>query len=130
VLSSPTLDTQGFVYAGSQSEQIYKLSTDDGSEQWSKATGRRAPLLTAPTLSDNGKLYAGANGLISISADGTVEDLSNLDILTSPLLVDGAVYTTTESGYFVRLDLDLGSLADSAWPIQHGNSQRTGYLSP
>ena len=130
VSSSPTLDAQGSAYIGAHNEQIYRLDTADGAKQWASSTGRRAPILTPPTIGEDGKLYSGANGLIAITSDGDVSSLSDIDVLTSPLIGNGAVYVRTESGHLVRLDLDLSSVADSDWPIQHGNPRRTGYLAP
>lgn len=129
-VGSPTLDAQGGVYVGLLNDQIARLSATDGARIWAKSTERKAPLLAAPTLSSDGKFYAGANGLISFTADGTVEVISQLDVLTSPLIGADMALASTERGALINLDFDLGELGASDWPIQHGNAQRTNYLKP
>lgn len=128
--TSPTLDDDNGIYVGLINDRIARVDATDGSQVWTESTRRHAPLLAAPTLSSDGKFYAGANGLISFTIDGEVTVLSELDVMTSPLLDDGNVLASTESGMLVNLAFEIGELGESAWPIQHGNAQRTGYLRP
>lgn len=130
-LSSPTLDEDGHAYIGGANRQMYKVDAGDGSRLWATANANRAAVIEPPTAVADDRLLGSGTALIEVSPAGDIEILSSLDIISAPLITaDGGVYAVTERGHMARLDMQAPALADSDWPIQFGNPQRTGYLAP
>ena len=128
VVQGAVLDQQGRALVGQHAEQIHAISLEDGSEVWTSDTRTLGQPLNGMHVGNDGLVYAGADGVISVDAQGNIEVLSKLDVLSTPVIADGAPFATTERGELVRLELTLPPLADTPWPTQQANLQRTGYL--
>lgn len=128
VMQAPVIDTQGRAIAGAHNEQIYAIDLEDGSELWAADTRSDAPLLNGMHVGDDGNYYGGVGAIISVSEVGNVEVLAEIDAIGSPVVTSDGAFTVTERGELVKLRAALAPLADTSWPTQHQNLQRTGYL--
>jgi outer membrane protein assembly factor BamB len=125
---SPVIDTRGRPWIGQHAQIIQAFDPDSGEVDFTSNTGTLGQVVNGMHVGDDGYVYGGATALIRVDADGNIETLSDLDVLSTPLVWEGAAYATTEHGELVRLTHDVPPLADTSWPTQHGNQQRTGYL--
>jgi len=122
VISSPTI-VDGVVYAGSHDKNIYALNADTGSEIWNFTTNYR--IKSSPAVV-NGKLYTGTDDgnvycldaqtgakLWQNTVPGDIELTSGqsaqMDIRSSPTVVDGKVYVGSIDKNFYCINANSGS---------------------
>ena len=125
---SPVIDTEGRPWVGQHAQIIQAFAPETGEAEFASNTRSLGQALNGMHVGDDGYVYGATTALIRVDSEGAVEKLSELDILSTPVVVDGVAYATTEHGELVRLTHQIPELADTPWPTQHGDQQRTGYV--
>lgn len=125
---SPVIDTDGRPWIGQHAQVVQAFDPETGEVDFTSNTRTLGQVLNGMHVGSDGYVYSGATALIRVDSDGAVERLSELDILSTPVVANSEGFATTEHGELVRLTRPLPGLADTPWPTQHGNQQRTGYV--
>jgi outer membrane protein assembly factor BamB len=130
IVSSPALDGSGNLYVGSCDNNVYSLSTLDGSKNWSFATTghvEAAPAVSASGTiyvnSDDGSIYAidSQTGLKVWSYNMSSGIGSTPSIISSPALGNGLVYVGSFDESVYAFDATAGTLA---WSFKTAASVR------
>ena len=115
LFSSPTIDSSGKIYVGSNDNKLHAFSSTDGSAIWTFTTGSWVD--TTPALShDESVVYFGSwdNKLYAVNVETGTEIWSfetNSYIQSSPAVgLDGKIYFGSMDSIFYALE-DDGSLA-------------------
>ncbi len=115
LFSSPTIDSAGKIYVGSNDNKLHAISSTDGSAIWTFTTGSWVD--TTPALShDESVVYFGSwdNKLYAVNVETGAEIWSfetNSYIQSSPAVgLDGKIYFGSMDSIFYALESD-GSLA-------------------
>jgi outer membrane protein assembly factor BamB len=130
---SPTIGPDGTIYtgtaqkAGGQPGILYAVKPD-GTEKWHFATkGQNAG---PATIGKDGSVYfCSDNILYALSTDGTKKWEFKTDgkFALSPVMApDGTIYVVSDKGTLYAVESGSKGLADSAWPMEGHDSQRTG----
>ena len=127
--SSPSIDSEGYIYIGSWGGIILKADKARGKIIWEKNLD--ANIASSPAIGIDKKLYIGANNDTFYCVN---TDSGNIiwtfkgggDYLSSPVIRDnGLIYVGSHDGYLYALQ-GSGKIADSPWPMFGQNAQRTG----
>lgn len=130
--SSPILDDEGNIYAGTVEGYLYALC-GEGNLRWRFGGVMEGGIWSTPVLGDDGMIYVGtlAGNMHCLSADNGVLQWTyqgGCEILSSPVLsCDGVLYFTS----FLNKKLHAVQTAStgilvSSWPRHCGDAQSTG----
>jgi outer membrane protein assembly factor BamB len=115
IFSSPTIDSSGNLFVGSNNNQVHAISSADGSTNWTFTTGNWVD--TTPALShDESIVYFGSwdNKLYAVHVETGAETWSfetNSFIQSSPAVgLDGKIYFGSMDSIFYALEAN-GSVA-------------------
>lgn len=114
VQSSPTLGPNGFLYVGSNDNNLYALDIATGNKRWEFQTG--ADIFSTPAISLDGTVYVGSfdNKLYALDGwDGTKlwEFEAKNKIFSSPAVgLDGTVYIGSDDKKLYALDGKTGAM--------------------
>jgi outer membrane protein assembly factor BamB len=125
--SSPSVATDGTVYAGCNDGKVYALAPN-GDLKWKFPTGRE--LHATPVLSKNGNIYvAGADHfLYALGPDGKLKWKFKADgEVFAPLLAeDGTIYLQTSDGKLIALeDSESNGGLGGQWPKRGADNRNT-----
>ncbi len=125
IWSTAVIDDQGQLYFGADDDHLYAVDTARGEVTWRRRLGQCAPARApgpegmrcdvdgGPTLSAQGDLYVGADGLYRVSRDGEVlwhhpaqDQGPGAHVATTPLVSEHGVVFGNYARQVVALDHD------------------------
>ena len=132
--ASPVLDDErNRIYIGSRNGYLYAVDASSGTEVWSFYAGTGG-VYSTPAIGDDGVLYFGSYDLniYAVNPDGSEQWRFGTGIggvSASPVIgSDGTIYVGSRDGNFYALASSSNAPNQSAWPMFHCNSRRTGLV--
>ncbi len=119
---------EGDLWAWGHNRRLFLLDGQTGERREQFDHLIRANATTAGTLTDEGRVLLGTQGIVGFAEDGDAAIHTEIDVMDAPVLSEGAAFATTERGDLVRLAGSWPQMGESSWPTQHGNLKRTGRL--
>lgn len=131
VTSSPAIGPNGVIYVGCQGGSLAAIDPVSGNLLWSYASQRAVN--SSPAVASDGTVYFGSEDheFYALSQKGSLLWAFNATqaIDSSPLLsADGTIFIGSDDRKFYALHAGT-TLANSSWPLMHGNLQRTGAVA-
>ena len=146
ITSSPVIDANGMIYAGSINSKLFAVNPQTGSIKWEFAT--KGPIRSTPTISNIGNIYVANDSGEVYSLDTNKNVLwryQTVGAISAPLLhYKSHLYAGTQGHQIIRLygkedSAGITTLIKSSvlaqnsaqpmWSTFQGNSQRTGMAS-
>jgi outer membrane protein assembly factor BamB len=130
-LGSPCVGSDGTVYVGiamGNKAGALMAVNSDGTEKWRVRTD--SAVVSPPAIGEDGVVYFGCRNktLWAVGADRSKkwEFAADGELRSSPVIAkDGTVYVTSRAGTLYAIASTSKGLADSAWPMEQHDPQRT-----